>query len=74
MRDPKRIPRIIEQVLKIWERNPDLRLGQLIENCRGFALDAYNLEDDVLERRLSEVYGEPQAVGAVDPDGGSSTD
>jgi uncharacterized protein YihD (DUF1040 family) len=50
MRDPKRIPQILTVVQVYWEKNPDLRLGQLIQN---FAMvegydDAYSLEDDAL--------------------------
>lgn len=32
MRDPKRIPEILEELKKAWEKNPDLRLGQIIVN------------------------------------------
>ena len=30
MRDPNRIPIILERIKKVWESNPDFRLGQLI--------------------------------------------
>jgi hypothetical protein len=30
MRDPARIPQILEQLRRTWESEPDLRLGQLI--------------------------------------------
>ena len=32
MRNPNRIPKILRRLQDIWERNPDLRLGQLIGN------------------------------------------
>ena len=32
VRDPKRIPIILKELGVLWERVPDLRLGQLIEN------------------------------------------
>lgn len=32
MRDPARIPRILEKVHHLWEANPDWRLGQIISN------------------------------------------
>ena len=32
MRDPKRIPKILERLRILWEKYPDLRLGQLIGN------------------------------------------
>lgn len=49
MRDPKRIPVILEAIRVVWQANPDLRLTQLIVN----ALDArpndiFYVEDDVL--------------------------
>ena len=44
MRDPKRIPRILDQIRVIWEKNPDLRFCQLIGNCWGTE-DPYYKED-----------------------------
>jgi hypothetical protein len=32
-RDPARIPEVLDLVRKACEKYPDLRLGQLIENC-----------------------------------------
>lgn len=32
MRDPARIPRIMEKLQQAWETSPDLRLGQLLIN------------------------------------------
>lgn len=51
MRNPDRIWQIIDMLEEIWENNPDLRLGQIIENARvfsGFAGDLFNIEDDDL--------------------------
>lgn len=55
MRDPKRIPKVLERIREVWERNPDLRLTQLIVNAAKMAEyeDAsqsriFNLEDDKL--------------------------
>lgn len=31
-RDPKRIPQILEELKTLWEKCPDQRLGQLLEN------------------------------------------
>ncbi len=60
MRDPKRIPRILKLLEKIWLDNPDLRLAQLIVNCRPTVAetcpDLYYLEDDDLITRFEEVY------------------
>jgi uncharacterized protein YihD (DUF1040 family) len=32
MRDPKRMPEILELIGKLWSYYPDLRLGQLLQN------------------------------------------
>lgn len=55
MRDPTRIDRVLEVVKKYWERNPDLRLCQLLGNCFGFN-DLYYVEDDVLVKELDNAY------------------
>ena len=56
MRDPDRIPEILALIEKIWKKNPDLRLCQLIGNC--FSLhDLYYVEDDDLEEELERTYG-----------------
>lgn len=55
MRDPKRINRISKLIGKIWRKNPDLRLCQLIGNCF-FAGDNYYREDDELEEQLRKIY------------------
>jgi hypothetical protein len=56
MRDPQRIPRILEKLRKVWEHSPDLRLGQLVENALKFSTnhnsDTFNVEDDAMERGL----------------------
>lgn len=53
MRDPKRIPVMLEELKEIWEKSPDLRLGQLIEIIRLQAnqhyCDLFNVEDDKLQ-------------------------
>ncbi len=71
MRDPKRIPEILQRLQKLWELNPDMRLGQLIENVfpnrpgmdPKYSRTAYYLEDgefiDTLEKfyKAEKVYG-----------------
>lgn len=54
VRDPKRIPRVLALIESIWKANPDLRLGQLIEN--GAGEDMYFLEDEELESCLHDLY------------------
>lgn len=52
MRDPKRIPEMLDELKKVWERSPDLRLGQLIDNivtrtpCPLFYIE----DEDMVER------------------------
>lgn len=56
MRDPQRIPRVLDLLEKVWAEVPDWRLGQLISNIArdvGWS-DAYYLEDDDLEKELRE--------------------
>lgn len=47
MRDPRRIPQVLEAVRAFWEQHPDLRLGQLIWTLAND--DPYNTEDDEIE-------------------------
>lgn len=54
MRDPARIDRMIDKLRKYWKCYPDLRLGQIIENMKPAYADTFNVEDDVIERTLSE--------------------
>ena len=58
MRDTNRIPVLIELVMRIWSKNPDLRLTQLILNIAGKDEDLYYLEDDKLVERLKKTYNE----------------
>ena len=55
MRDPDRIPIILSQIEMLWERYPDLRLGQLILNVFG-KNDFYGVEDEELVDRLYGFY------------------
>lgn len=56
MRDPKRIPVLLEKLRTIWEAYPDLRLGQIVENAKsaskGNKIDTFSVEDDLLEEGL----------------------
>jgi len=58
MRDPLRIPRILNTLQQIWEMNPDLRLGQLLDNARvasGSHGDIFYIEDTDIEIGLREL-------------------
>lgn len=57
MRDPNRIPRMLEALHIAWENNPDWRLGQLVKNAavlqtQNWQVNTVGLEDDVMERGL----------------------
>lgn len=66
MRDPKRIPEILNELKGVWSSFPDLRLGQLIINAAGMwdmsAMDAerklYYMEDEQLIKLLRDHYSE----------------
>lgn len=52
MRDPNRIPKMLEELEVAWLEHPDMRLGQLILNLARGSVDIapmnhlWNLEDD----------------------------
>jgi len=55
-KDPKRIVRILTIIEKIWEKYPQLRLGQLIGNCFDASEDLFEVKDSELEIGLKETY------------------
>lgn len=57
MRDPKRIPIILEYIKLLWEKYPDQRLGQLLSNVTSNAMESnlYFYEDYQL---LDQLYDE----------------
>lgn len=57
MRDKERIAKILHLIYRIWKNEPDLRLMQLLSNPFKFDEPLYNMEDDELEKRLKEFYG-----------------
>ena len=58
MRDPKRIPRMLILLWKIWEKHPDLRLGQIVVNAtQGMAgIDPFYLEDEDFMEAYSDEF------------------
>jgi hypothetical protein len=52
MRNPNRIPILIEKFQKIWTAMPDLRFGQLCVIIFGSEDKMFNMEDDEFEKRL----------------------
>ncbi len=57
MRDPSRIPDILDRIAEVWEEMPDMRLGQLILNVVRDPNVLYNMEDEILIDRLEKLYG-----------------
>lgn len=56
MRNPERIPRILEKIEAIWINEPDTRLGQLLVNFAPLRMqsDIFYFEDDNLEVELDK--------------------
>ena len=59
MRNPDRIPIVIDELHKYWTAHPDLRLAQIIVNLSE-RLDAFYFEDDQLLNRLKQFSGNSQ--------------
>lgn len=58
MRDPNRIPEFLATVQRCWEKVPDWRFGQLIENLKRFMnkQDLFYIEDDDLTTYLLDFF------------------
>jgi len=54
VRDPERIERILDLIRIIWNKYPDLRLGQLLLNAQSDL--SFHLEDEDLEAELRSCY------------------
>jgi len=55
MIDPKRIPRLLEKIENYWTKNPDLRLGQILDNfATESTIPVFYYEDDLLESKLDK--------------------
>jgi len=67
MRDPKRIPEILNQLKSLWSSYPDLRLGQLILNVVKDPV-LYYLEDEELIKVLRDGYSEAKYIENHKPD------
>jgi uncharacterized protein YihD (DUF1040 family) len=58
MRDPNRIPRLLQKLEIYWKQNPNLRLGQLVEIIHHHSdtkADVFYVEDDELEHGLEKL-------------------
>lgn len=58
MRDPKRIEKILGLLQKGWEKAPDWRFGQVIENFKRWATvaDMFYVEDEEMEELIKEFF------------------
>lgn len=55
-RDPARVERIAELLEQLWNRYPQLRLGQLLCNVeKQFERVTFFVEDDVMEAAIRKV-------------------
>lgn len=57
-RDPERIPKLLALLERGWRKNPDLRLGQIIENFRRYIpkQDLFYMEDEVIAQELINYF------------------
>lgn len=58
MRDPNRIPRIMEEIENAWKEVPDWRFGQLMVNFISTCGDPFYWEDEKFAERLRD-YTKP---------------
>ena len=60
MRDSNRIDEILDYLRQQWKKNPDLRLGQIIENAVGTKGGEhqciFGIEDDVMLQLLRNFF------------------
>ena len=63
MRDPKRIPEVLNELKGIWSSFPDLRLGQLLLNVVN-ERELYYFEDEDLIKAIRHHYSEVKNIEA----------
>ena len=58
MRNPNRIYEILNLLQRGWEKVPDLRFGQLIENLKRYidVDDLFYIEDDELVEKIIDFF------------------
>jgi uncharacterized protein YihD (DUF1040 family) len=64
VRDPKKIPEVLARLQKVWEKFPDLRLGQLLVNAVNSDL-LYYKEDKELVDAVEECYAHIAQVNST---------
>ena len=56
MRDPNRIPVIIDKLEKLWKTVPDWRFCQIISNLHGLGpQDIFHTQDEDFEKMIDEM-------------------
>ena len=58
MRNPNRIYEILNLLQRGWEKVPDLRFGQLIENLKRYidVDDLFYIEDDEMAKKIVDFF------------------
>lgn len=58
MRNPNRIPEIMALLQRGWQRVPDQRFGQLIENLKRYigVDDLFYIEDDEMIEKIIDYF------------------
>lgn len=59
MRDPIRIPIVLDKLREVWEKHPELRLLQLLHAITGNHWDPYYIEDDELIAMIERFLAAP---------------
>jgi len=63
MRSPTRIAPLFARLRRVWDANPDLRLGQMVVNAAAEP-SIYSIEDDQLVSEIERVHPAPPAPSA----------
>jgi hypothetical protein len=63
MRDPDRIPIVLEKIERLWQRYPDWRLGQLVANVAAWRdTDIWNIEENELTEEIDRHLRQAECV------------
>ena len=58
MRDPNRIKPFLEEIEKLWSKNPDWRFGQLVINVTRTGVvntEIYNMEEEEFLKKMEKL-------------------
>lgn len=64
MRNPNRIPKILSLLQQGWDKVPDWRFGQLIENLKRYigVKDLFYIEDDEMVESIINFFKMEESV------------